>query len=425
MTEKRILSLAEDNRYDELKALNVLIHEDDVGMWDRIFLRNPASNNPEFHYYMTSDGKIIAGTSLIRHKLRWYGSTIDAGEIGLVGTLEEHRKKGYSRDLMNQCLDIMRSEGIPFSFLWGIPNFYEQFHYHYAYPNHFTAYINFPKSCSEKWEKDDELHPAGKDDHAAIQELYNAYNRAVTGSHVRTTEIWEWYFHLTSGKVRSNPAAKSGWWILDGTDSGYAFVTESGEGKPSIVRELAATSEVSLKNIVLGIFDEFPNAESLDFYHHPEMPAGRWLYNLGARVRSSENIWKGSWAGMVRINDPARLLRLMVPCLNDRLNESKFHAWSGEFSFSSDVGGAVINIKDGQVGIHNLDGSPRYKIPARVLTPIMTGYQGFDRFRNDLTDLPGEILEIMSVLFPRNIAYMHDLIYIDAEFNEPSSKLGK
>jgi len=117
--------------------------------------------------------------------------------------------------------------------------------------------------------------------------------------------------------------------------------------------------------------------------------------------------------------DPSGLLRKMSDRLSDRLSSSRFFNFNGSVSFSSEVGNAELKISDGQVEVDEWDGNSEISIPSRVLTPIMTGYRGFERFRSDLKDITDNVADLLSVLFPRDTVYMHDLLYIDEMFNEP------
>ncbi len=413
MTELKISSLDIDNRLDELIAFNLQIHGDTGDFWKRLFVLNPASNRPEYHRFLLDNNGIIAGTSLLRHTIQWYGSTIDAGEIGLVGTLEEHRNNGHATTLMNDRLETMRADKIPISFLWGIPNFYERFHYYYGYPNHSTAYISLPKSCTNGWGPTETIRRAEPGDYQGIKKLYRVYNIDLNGCHVRDDSVWEWYFHLTSGTCKNG---KHGWWVLDDPTGGYAFVAADADGVPK-VWEIAVSSAGSLRNIVLGLFKEYSELDRLDFHHHPRMPVGEWLYHLGARISSPADIWKGTWGGMVRLNDPVFLLKRMTDKLNERISRSRFFNYTGTIAIECEIGSLIFEITDGQMAIHEYEGKAPVYIPMRVLTPITTGYRSFDRLRVEMGDIPDDVAELLGVLFPGDKVFMYQMLYLDEVFS--------
>ncbi|MCX6645639.1 MAG: GNAT family N-acetyltransferase [bacterium] len=414
MSEIKIHTLETNERLEDLTALNMAVHNIDSGFCRRLLELNPSGNNPSCHRYLTVDDRIVSGASLFRHNLLWYDSDIRAGEIGLVGTLDQFRNRGYARLLMNSWLSTMDEERIPLSFLWGIPGFYEKFHYHYAYPNHNTRYIIFPEECIEGFKPTGGVRPAVQDDLDKIRKLYRSYNSDLTGHHVRYEKLWQYYFDLTGGSGNE----KSGWWVLENPSDGYAFVPDIPKSPPE-VWEIAVASEEGLKNLVYGIFKEYRGLEKLGFRHHPDMPVGKWLYHWGAKIRSCEDIWKGSWGGMVRLNDPQFCLRKMEKKFSERLARSQFFNLTNQIAFSSELGSMVIEIKDGKVDVHRYDGRAKMEIPLRVLTPITTGYRGIERFRDDLKDIPDDTYEILSVLFPRDKVYMYSLLYADEHFSFP------
>ncbi len=417
MTASTICSLDTDHRLEEIIDLNMRVHNIDRAFCERMLLLNPDSNSPEFHRFLVEDGRIISGVSLFEHKLSWFGSTIEVGEIGIVGTLEEYRRKGHASRLMNDWIDIMREGKTPLSFLWGIPDFYQKFHFYYAYPNHSTPYVSLPKSCTEGWEPSGEIRHAEVPDQWWIKKLYRAYNAGMNGWHLRSDDLWDWYFRITcdtTGELVDGVGTHQ-WWVSEDPMGGYAFIA-GGPLRPIRLWEIAAASPNSLRILILGLFNAYPKLESLDLCHHPDMPVGKWLYQWGARISSPEDIWKGTWGGMVRLMDPLALLQLMTGTLNDRLTQSRFFNFTGTIAFDSEVGGAEIRISDGQVDVSPLTGNASIQIPARVLTPIMTGYRGFERFRSELRDIPDRTADLLSILFTRDKVFMYPLLYADEAF---------
>jgi hypothetical protein len=399
-----IHNLADEPRLQELLDLNTTIHTISDLLIRRIVEHNPESNNPKFHSFLLENGRIIAGTSLIPHVMNWYGTEIPVGEIGLVGTLEENRKQGHCQALMNNAIDSMRSDGIPLSFLWGIPNFYEHFHYYYAFPNHSTPYVTLPRMCIEGWQATGTLRPAEMSDLWWIQKLYRAYNSELTGTITRSRELWEWIFKV------SNKVGEGAWFVPEDPMGGYILVA----GKPPKVWEIAAPSENSLRNLVLGAFKSFPELDSLGFHLHPDMLIGQWLFRWGAKIQSVEDIWQGTWGGMVRILDAVFLLQTMSSRLNHRLENSRFYKYTGGISIESEVGSVTIKISKGSVDIKPSKSRRKsIHIPASVLTPLLTGYRGFQRYRPDFTDLDKDTSDLLSVLFQRDKTFVYPLLYID------------
>jgi predicted acetyltransferase len=412
MSQIKIHSLDESNRIKELVALNLTVHGEDSGFWERMLEQNPSFNDPTYHRFLTVDDKIVSGTSLFEHKIKWYGTEIDAGEIGLVGTLENFRLKGYSHLLMSSWLETMKKQKIPLSFLWGIPDFYEKFYYYYAYPDHGTPYVVMPRSCVQEYKPTMNIRAANVEDIKEIQNLYNSYNADLNGHHIRHEKQWKYYMRLTGGEGKE----KQSWWVLDDPSNGYAFVPDL-PNKPPVVWEIAAVSEDSLRNLVYRIFGKYPGLEKLYFNHHPEMPVGRWLYHWGAKTRSTEDIWKGTWGGMVRLNEPVTCIKCMEEKFNERIAKSRFFNYTGAIPFKSDLGNVLIDISSGKVEVSKCPGRAKYEIPAEVLTPITTGYRGIERYRENLKDLPDEVYELLKVLFPRDKVYMYGLLYADESFS--------
>src|SRR5258707_180300 len=71
-------------------------------------------------------GEIAAHTMLIPRHLQIGRSVLPASEIGVVGTLESYRGRGYATALMEYAVTQMVERGDAISIIFGIPNFYER-----------------------------------------------------------------------------------------------------------------------------------------------------------------------------------------------------------------------------------------------------------------------------------------------------------
>ncbi len=94
------------------------------------------------HRAIFQGDRAIALTALCVWEQRFGATTLRAGEIGLVGTQPEHRKRGLSRLLMESWITTMRVRRVSLMFLIGISDFYEQWDCHYACPDHANAFLS-------------------------------------------------------------------------------------------------------------------------------------------------------------------------------------------------------------------------------------------------------------------------------------------
>jgi len=123
---------------------------------------------------------------------------------------------------------------------------------------------------------------------------------------------------------------------------------------------------------------------------------------------------------MARILDLPALLTAMTSKLESRLSKSRFFKFTGHIPIRSEVGSADLLISDGKVTVEPVEKAGEIvSFPASVLTPLLTGYRGFERFRSAFTDFPAETCDLLNVLFPRDLAYVYSLLYVDEYFSMP------
>ena len=80
-------------------------------LFAELLRENPVWSRPGVHRAIRRDGEIAALSSLAPWDQRFGETTLKVGEIGLVGTVPEHRNRGLSRALMEALFDIMQAEG--------------------------------------------------------------------------------------------------------------------------------------------------------------------------------------------------------------------------------------------------------------------------------------------------------------------------
>ena len=100
----------------------LFLHHPDTSLDDLIFVQDEKS------------GKAVSTLCLIPWTWRCEDVEIPAGELGIVGTLEEYRGRGLIRKQVELFKQRLRERGCLLSQIQGIPYFYRQFGYEYALP---------------------------------------------------------------------------------------------------------------------------------------------------------------------------------------------------------------------------------------------------------------------------------------------------
>src|SRR5690242_20576154 len=81
------------------------------------------------------DGHAVSGLWVVPFTLRIGAATVRMDGIAGVGTETEHRRRGYSRRVLEATVRWMQQGDAPLSMLYGIPDFYPKFGYATAGPD--------------------------------------------------------------------------------------------------------------------------------------------------------------------------------------------------------------------------------------------------------------------------------------------------
>src|SRR5437868_6051335 len=82
------------------------------------------------------DGRSVSRIFIVPFTLRVGAATLQMDGIGGVETEKEHRRRGYSRRVLEATVEWMRQRDAALSMLYGIPDFYPKFGYATAGPDH-------------------------------------------------------------------------------------------------------------------------------------------------------------------------------------------------------------------------------------------------------------------------------------------------
>ena len=181
---------------ERLATFNALVHKDEhVGTLSRsLLLRHPDTRNEHWLYVEEkSSGKIVSSIALIPWRIRYEQVRLKAGEMGIVGTLEEYRHKGLVRELNRVFSGVLSTLDFDLSHIQGIPYFYRQFGYEYAIPLERTIRLDLDLVADQDDEKDGyRIRAAGTGDLSFIEKCWNRMQKELQISTVRTRAIWKY-----------------------------------------------------------------------------------------------------------------------------------------------------------------------------------------------------------------------------------------
>ncbi len=269
--------------------------------------------------------KMVSAFALIPWTWQIGGVDFNVAEMGIVGTLEEHRCQGLMKSL-NRLFDrALADDGFDLAVIQGIPGFYHNFGYRYSVDleNHIDLPFHaipdqLPEGCFQ-------FRRAEAADIPFLIEEDSKYRDSFYISSVRDEGHWK---YLLNESLKTEYGSE--FWIMEHPETGirhYFRLPLGGFGDGLILSETSADITRD------ALFSAFVFAKKLAVERnkpyirvnsHFESPCGKLALAMGAS--------KGRpYAWQVQIPDKVRFLKKLSPVLEKRVKESCFHNFSGQF----------------------------------------------------------------------------------------------
>lgn len=375
--------------------------------------------NPADCFVIDADnGEIAAHTMLIPRALHFGESTLSASEIGVVGTLEGYRNRGYATALLNRALERMAERGDAVSIIFGIPNFYERWGYEYAVGLYLTSYESSIDTESALkaggWNlshghqrrmaswlgirgKQVTVRPFALDDLPAVAALYQ--QSAACGHSViaRDEATWRWQINYMTDIGRHDNGS---FLVAEYEGAILAYMRLVSSAPVNWFREDAARfSIIEFAGIDADATEALLaqagsmacdyGAERIGLFIHPACQLVEHATARGATMRSFTG------AGFLRLNDLARTLEGMADTLQRRLGASRFAGYPIRLRLMTEEDSAEINF-----------GEPGRKVaevelaaPATDLIRLLSGWFGLDNLPSGSYALRHQ--DVLRALFPK------------------------
>jgi len=397
---------------ERLALFNAAVHQDPqvAALTRGLTLHYPAAR-PE-HWLIVEDtatGQIVSSLCLIPWTWRYADVALRSGEMGIVGTLPDYRRRGLVRALDHRFKRLLAEEGFHLSHIQGIPYFYRQLGYEYALPLEGGWHLRLdqvPDEASALAGRS-RFCRATLDDVPALVRLYDEAARHLDISAPRDERAWR--FLLEHEPLTAH--ASETWLLLgqDGEPRGYWRVARFGFGDGLIVDE-ASWLTLDAAQAVLGEA-KAQAAERGKPFIRLSAPDSNPLITIGRAWGAQD---AGRYAWQIHVPDPVRLLRQIAPVLERRLAESFLAGITRIICFDLYREQIALHLSEGKVTrvergpVAEVAGAVYLALPPNLLAPLVLGWRGRAALAAAYPDVGiwGDAEPLADVLFPPMTAFL-------------------
>ncbi len=400
-------SIADENDVERVAAFNGMIHGGGVvGMSRELVLNHPATR-PEQWLFIEDESaqKVVSSLCLIPWRWNFEGVTLKAGEMGIVGTDEQYRRRGLNRALDVRFKELLNEGEFDLSQIQGIPYYYRQFGYEYAIPlegGHQVELYSIPDATLPEGIS---FRTATVEDIPTLQRLYEQSTQALGISAWRDADIWAF---LLGPSLKTEMVADT--WLIEHESEilGYWRISRHGFGEGQIISEASALPG-ELAGAVLRHCKQLAR-EAEKPYIRLNIPRQHLLVEL-ARAWGAKDL--GTYAWQIYLPDVQRLLNKLIPVFERRLATSAFAGMTRSFVISLYREAYELRFEGGRItGINTLapgDDRSDLRSPPNAFVPLVMGHKRRESLAENYPDFGcyGEAQLLTDILFPKMDAFLY------------------
>jgi predicted N-acetyltransferase YhbS len=399
MNNYLIRRATENNDDQQLKSLyRAIFHPEDVGELAAIMYTHYPGMKKEYWYVAEdkSSSVMVSALALIPWTWEMSGITLKVAEMGMVGTLEEHRGQGLQK-LLNREFDQTLKEGqFDLAVIQGIPGFYHKFGYHYAVA--LENHINLPLDAitSQMNSGNFSFRLADQEDIPFLMKEDENYRGHYLLSSVRHKQHWE---YLMTHGLKTDCRAE--YWIMtDAMAEGqyYFKIPWWGFGTGLIVSEVSEGIPLPALHSMLSFCRQKARERDKPYIRvnlHNQSTAAEGIIALGAQ-RSKAYAWQ------IKIVDKIRFLSKLRPILEERISHSVFQGYSGIYrlNFYTEKidmhwdSGRLQSVTTGGEG----ESSHTFCIGNDLFPSLVLGHHSWEELQCFRPDASPELLNILPTL---------------------------
>ena len=347
----------------------------------------------------TEDEENVSGATLREYQMRFGSVHLKMGGIAGVYTRERHRRKGYSRRVLDHTIAFMSENEFDVSMLFGIPNFYHKFGYVTTVPE---TYVEFDTKDVPTAAPTYQVRKFQTEDAPKIVDLYLANNAERTGTPLRTEIGWKEF--TRRGGILPDPYV-----VLNesGEVIGY-FVCDGDNAKKDMSARSCTLVDIGFQDRTIfetivhflahGV--EYISAEQIRCAIPADHPFAIFCRRYGCRT----NIYiPKDHMGMMRIINQSSTLKKITNELERRLQRTAdLSAWCGQILISTDIGQDCLEIDRGSIAHTSGQANGFHlEMPQDKLIQLMMGRRSIeDLIIESDVSVAEEIISVLDTLFP-------------------------
>ncbi|MCC6166284.1 MAG: GNAT family N-acetyltransferase [Caldilineaceae bacterium] len=378
----------------------------EVGPMMRTLLaRHPSMTWDDQSFVENEAGEVVSALCLIPWTWRYGRAELAVGEMGVVATAVDYRRRGLVRRQVDFFKERLAERGCVLSIIQGIPFYYRQFGYDYALPLEGGWRLELRQAPSTP-ETGHNLRRATLDDLPSLQSLYARAVRSLTIHAVRTPEIWRYLLEPYMTPVADS---RQTWAVCaaDGAVAGYARLPEFHFGAELVVDEASLVS-ADAGLALLAHLRRQAEAAGRPFIRL-NLPGSNDLVQL---ARSFGAVSEGTYSWQLYVPDMAALLRAIGPTLEDRLAASLYAGLTREVRIHFYRAGLALRFEQGrlqEVAALEGQGQADLSLPLWAFVPLVLGHRTLDElhFAYPDTSWHGGVRLLLETLFPRSEAFLY------------------
>jgi predicted acetyltransferase len=342
----------------------------DADLWRNFHGREPFCRR-EWCRVLKRRGRIVSHVCWVPRLMRIGNTVIRAGTIGYTATHPNHRHQGLAAALMEDWTRELTRRGEHFSFVVGIPKFYEQFGYEFSFPLDIRdSPVSIDLSQLSYEETGLSVRHFQENDLPTLMDLYEEENATRTGSLVRTDEYWAW---LLQGLHDSGRINHEDIWLVEDAEHqplGYTML------HPGPVDELEIWEAAAAgKNVAAALLTAVATKARLEGKSRIDLKLP--LDHLVTQSALSQGAYLSGYSSGIyaRLLDLQGLFEALRPELARRLRRSSQSEWHGTLRVVTDIGTVDLAIAGGEIAVgKRVSPVHTIEVPQSLLVKLVTGY---------------------------------------------------